>query len=125
MSNFQTFRLNIYETSGDTEILQEREIPFDSFGYTLFIFDIVKLILYTLYFGKQNVNDMVFMKNNPNKIGQGEIVALLWNMVVNYCNTLNFIYFVILSREYDVNQLMREQKYVDSQKMSGLYQTAQ
>lgn len=64
------------------------------------------------------------MKNNPNKIGQGEIVALLWNMTVNYCNTINFLYFVILSREYDVNQLLREQKYVDSQKMSGLYQTA-
>ena len=67
---------------------------------------------------------MVFMKNNPNKIGQGEIVGLLWNMTVNYCNTINFLYFYILSREYDVNQLLREQKYVDSQKMSGLYQTA-
>ena len=68
---------------------------------------------------------MLFIKNNPDKIGSGELVALMWNMTVNYCNTVNFIYFLILSREYDVNQILREEKYVDSQQMSGLYQTAQ
>jgi len=117
--------LNIYETAGDTETLAEKGIEYDGMGYFLFVFDIVKLILYTLYFGKQNLNDILFLKNNPGNIGSGEIVALLWNMTVNYCNTLNFIYFIILSREYDVNQLLRDRKYVDSQQMSEMYQTAQ
>lgn len=104
--------------------MSEKGIPYDSWGYTLYIFDIVKLVLYTIYFGKQNLNDIIFIKNNPNKVGMGEIVALMWNMTVNWCNTVNFIYFMILSREYDVNSLLRDRKYVDSQQMSHYYQTA-
>ena len=42
-----------------------------------------------------------------------------------YLNIFNFIYFVGLSLEYDVNELLREDKYVDSQMMSSTYQTAQ
>ena len=41
-----------------------------------------------------------------------------------YLNIFNFIYFVGLSLEYDVNELLREDKYVDSQMMSSTYQTA-
>ena len=104
--------------------LSDKKIKYNDIGYTLFVFDVVKLVMYTIYFGKQNINDLLFFKNNINRVGGPEIVALLWNMTVMYCNCFNFIYFMILSREYDVNTILRENKYVDSQKMSGLYQTA-
>jgi hypothetical protein len=63
-ANYRTFRLNIYQRLDDTYKLEElgllSEYPF---GFTLFVFDIVKLVLYTVYFGQQNIKDLRFFYN--------------------------------------------------------------
>ena len=51
-ANYQTYRLDIYQLSGDVETLDDKKIAYDNAGFVLFIFDVVKLSLYGLYFGK-------------------------------------------------------------------------
>ena len=50
-ANFQTFRVNIYQTYGDTAALNAAGYDVDESKVTIFIFDAVKLALYSLYFG--------------------------------------------------------------------------
>jgi len=59
-SNYQTFKLNIYQTFKDTSKLAEAGEEYDTWGVTLFLFDSIKLALYTLYYGKQQYNDVRF-----------------------------------------------------------------
>jgi hypothetical protein len=48
---------------------------------------------------------------------------MLWNGLVSFFNIGNFILFMILST-YDVNTILRENAFVDSQTLAGYYQTA-
>lgn len=41
-----------------------KEFKIENEGYNNYIFDIVKLVLYTLYFGKQQLNDFTNMCKN-------------------------------------------------------------
>jgi hypothetical protein len=124
-SNYQTFRLNIYQTSGDTSTLQAEGQVIDAYGYTLLVFDIVKLVMYTVYFGKQQINDFANLYKNCYQATFGDYSLMFWNFLVSYFNIGNFILFIILSRNYDVNELLRQNKFVNSQEMSGYYQVAQ
>jgi hypothetical protein len=57
--------------------------------------------------------------------GFGEYFSIFWNAMVSFCNIINFILFIILSRSYDVNTILRENTYLDSGTVSGYYQMAQ
>ena len=63
-SNFQTFRLNTYQTPGNTKYLKEAGVETNNYGLTLLIFDSIKLSLYTIYYSKQQINDIRFFLAN-------------------------------------------------------------
>lgn len=90
----------------------------------MLVFDIVKLVMYTVYFGKQQINDFANLYKNCYQATFGDYSLMFWNFLVSYFNIGNFILFIILSRNYDVNELLRENKFVNSQEMSGYYQVA-
>lgn len=41
--------------------------------------------------------------------------------MVSYMNAGNFIYFIILSQNYDANTILMDNKYVNSALMSSYY----
>lgn len=110
---------------GDLSELNKAGIPYDNAGYVLFVFDVVKLVLYTLYFGKQLINDCVFLCKHFNLATGSNYFKLLWNMGVLFCNIGNFVLFMVLSRNYDVNTMLHNNKHVDSHTISSYYQLAQ
>lgn len=125
-ANFQTFRLNIYQTYADTAALAADEIEVDESRVNLFIFDAVKLALYSLYFGFQNFIDIRLLIS-LNCIGAtgGQYFKIVWNGCVNYLNIINFVYFIQLSFKYGtVNENLRSTDYIDSHKMAVMYQEA-
>jgi hypothetical protein len=100
-ANFQTFRLNIYQTYGDTATLNAQGYEVDTSKVSIFIFDAVKLACYSLYFGYQNYVDIKVLVS-LNFIGAtgGQYFKIVWNGLVNYFNLINFIYFIMLSYSY-------------------------
>jgi len=90
----------------------------------LLVFDLVKLILYTIYFGQQNIADILFFVKYPNRIDGGKISAFLRNCLVNFLNLVNFIYFYNLSVKYNVNDILRENGFINSQALANDYVTA-
>mmetsp|Transcript_5847 Transcript_5847/g.9389 ORF Transcript_5847/g.9389 Transcript_5847/m.9389 type:complete len:238 (-) Transcript_5847:39-752(-) len=55
----------------------------------------------------------------------GDIFQVVWNMTVSILNITNFILFVILSRGYDVNKMLRDNVFIDSYTMMNYYWYAQ
>lgn len=94
-------------------------------GIKLFYFDLTKLILYTLYFGKQQINDIRFFLKNFHKAEFSDFFSLIWNLLVSVMNIGNFIFFMVLSRNYDVNNTLRNNEFVDSHSLYRLYWFAQ
>lgn len=123
-ANFQTFRLNIYQTFSDTSDLELKEDD-EQWGLVLLIFDSVKLALYTLYFGKQQINDVQNFMKKKLLADFSDYFLIIWNSLVSFMNISNFVLFLILSRGYDVNEILRENKFLDSNSMSSFYQSAQ
>ena len=69
----------------------------------------VKLALYTLYFGTgflldcNQVRKLNFINGTP-----GQYFNMLWNLLVNLCNIFNTAYFIQLSfQEGYVNDMLR------------------
>ena len=126
-SNFQSFRLNIYQTYDDTASLKEQGIEVDDSKTTVFIFDAIKLALYSLYFGALNYIDLkVLIRLNFIGATPGQYFGIIWNGLINYFNLVNFIYFIMLSKNNGfVNDLLRENKFVDSAYLASIYGTAQ
>lgn len=126
-ANFQTFRLNIYQTYGDTAALEAQGIEVDTSRVNTFIFDAVKLACYSLYFGYQNFVD-IRQLISLNCIGAtgGQYFQIVWNGLINYFNLINFIYFIMLTRSFGtVNEVLRGTEYIDSNLMANMYQEAQ
>lgn len=113
--------MNTYATIGDTKTLKDKNEKVTSTGIKLFYFDLVKLILYTLYFGKQNINNIRFFMKNFHKAEFSDFFAMIWNILVSVMNVGNFIFFMILSRKYDVNTILRDNEFVDSHSLYRLY----
>lgn len=120
-SNYQTFRLNIYQLSSDTATLVEQGVVVEAYGYFLFWFDLIKLILYSLYFGKQQINDVKFFLKRYYMAGLGEVFSVVWNATVTFMNLANFILFVNLSRNYNVNNMLRSTEFIDSYAIMSKY----
>jgi len=124
-SNFQTFRLNIYQLGSATSFFEENGVTVDAYGYTLFVFDVVKLVLYTVYFGKQQLNDIINLYKNCYKATFADYFMMGWNFTVSFMNIANFILFMILSTSYDVNNIVQANEHINSAEMSSYYQQAQ
>ena len=92
---------------------------------TIFYFDLTKLILYSLYFGKQQINDIKFFLNNFHKAEFSDFFSVVWNILVSVMNVGNFIFFMILSMQNDVNTFLRTNEFVDSHSLYRLYWYAQ
>jgi hypothetical protein len=91
-ANFQTFRLNIYQTYGDTASLTEQGYEVDQSKVGTFIFDAVKLAAYSLYFGYKNYVDIRdLLRLNCIGATGGQYFGIVWNGLVNYFNLINFI----------------------------------
>ena len=56
----------------------------------------------------------MFVKNHLSQVGGSQLFQIMWNGAVMYLNIMNFIYFISLSLEMDVNDLLRKDEYVDS-----------
>ena len=114
----------MYQRPGDTSALEEQGVEVISIGSTYFYFDLVKLIMYTIYFGKQQVNDFVTLYKDCLHATSGDYFMLLWNGLVSYFNIGNFILFMALS-SVNVNTILRENNYVNSLDLSNNYQVSQ
>lgn len=79
----------------------------------MFRFDLFKLIVYTIYYGKKQYEDIKFISQNPNRIGE-QITEMIWNGTVSFLNICNFYLFIGLSLDYDTNTLLRENKFINS-----------
>jgi len=91
----------------------------------MLFFDVGKLILYTLYFGKQQLNDFVGLYRNCYGAGFGDFFLIIWNFMVLFCNIGNFILFWTLSKDYDVNDILRNNVYINTARLSEYYSLAQ
>jgi hypothetical protein len=120
-SNFQTFRLNTYQTPGNTKYLKEAGVETNNYGLTLLIFDAIKLSLYTIYYSKQQINDIRFFLANYHQASFGDVFQLVWNGLISFFNIYNFTLFMMLSMGQDVNFLLRENAYVDSYALMRMY----
>ena len=123
-SNIQTYRLNIYQTLSDTSAIAAAGEEVSSGPFIIFVFDCVKLALYSLYFGYQNWQDIKFLKNMSAIATGADVFRLVWNLTVMFLNIGNFILFLMLSRDADVNDLLRRNELVNSNKLSMYYYMA-
>ena len=71
------------------------------------------------------LNDIIKVFKQFQQMEAGDWFLILWNGTVMAMNIINFVYFVILSRTYDVNTILIDNVYVDSLEMSTMYQKAQ
>ena len=111
----------------DTAALGEAGIEHDTWGFTILVFDCVKLALYSLYYGKQQWNDLAYFVAN---VGTGRLTGadyfgIVWNAAISVLNITNFVFFILLSRSYDVNEMLRADAFVDSSALYGYYWMAQ
>lgn len=97
-ADFQTFRLNVYQTFGDTSALAETGEKIDSKGRYVLIFDTVKLILYTLFFGKRLYDNIKFFISKYIVATSSDFFNLIWNALVTFFNISNFVFFIQLSQ---------------------------
>jgi len=81
--------------------------------------------LYTIYYSKQQYNDIRFFLNNYHQASFGDIFQLIWNGMVSFFNIYNFALFMMLSMGQDVNFLLRENAYVNSYDLMRMYWLAQ
>lgn len=126
-ANFNTYRLNTYQNPEQTRALTEKGIPFNKDQETIFYFDIVKLSLYTLYFGTGFLSDL----NHVRKLNlingtPGQYFNMVWNVLVNFCNITNTVNFIQLSFFCGyVNDMLRNDVFIDSYKLANIYATGQ
>ena len=111
---------------GDTAAITEagHEVGYTR-GLTLLIFDSVKLALYSIYYAKQQLNDVAFFLKNWHRASFGDFFSVLWNATISTLNITNFALFLLLSRAYDVNEMLRANAFVDSYTMMSYYWFAQ
>ena len=84
---------------GDTAALDEAGMEHDTWGFTILVFDCVKLALYSLYYGKQQWNDLAYFVAN---VGTGRLTGadyfgIVWNAAISVLNITNFVFFIMLS----------------------------
>jgi hypothetical protein len=63
----------------------------------------------------------MFLVKHFNLATGANYFKLIWNVGVLFCNIGNFVLFMILSRNYDVNKMLLENKHVDSHTISSYY----
>ena len=91
----------------------------------MLIFDTVKLILYTLFFGKRLYDNIKFFISKYIVATGSDFFNLIWNALVTFFNISNFVYFVQLSQNQDVNEILRRNEFLDSYQLYQQYRTAQ
>ena len=115
----------MYQTFGDTSALSETGEQINSKGRYVLIFDTVKLILYTLFFGKRLYDNIKFFISKYIVATGSDFFNLIWNALVTFFNISNFVYFVQLSQNQDVNEILRRNEFLDSYQLYQQYRTAQ
>jgi hypothetical protein len=124
-ANYQTFRLNTYQSYGDTSALSEAGEEVESKGTTILIFDAVKLALYTIFFGQRLFTSIKFFITSYIVATGSDFFNLIWNALVTFFNISNFVLFLMLSKNYDCNEILRKNEYVNSYDLQQLYWLAQ
>lgn len=99
-------------------------------GYVNYVFDLVKLILYSVYYFWQQIIDfMTLFKNIRNTVVSdkgfnmtgGDLFLMVWNTMISVLNIGNFFFFVLLSSTYDVNTILNDYTYIDHANISSYY----
>lgn len=124
-ADFQTFRINIYQTASDTSALSDAGMTIESKGRTVLIFDGVKLALYSIFFGQRLYESIKFFISSYIVATGSDFFNLIWNTLVTFFNISNFVLFLMLSRNYDANEILRKNEFVDSYQLQSLYRQAQ
>jgi len=95
-------------------------------GFTLFIFDTIKLSLYTIFFFYQNIKDIKYLIEKKGIADAGVFLSVIWNLFVSVMNIGNYIIFVLLSRSYGfTNDILKQNQFIDSHQLQSLYWQAQ
>jgi hypothetical protein len=71
------------------------------------------------------MNDVKFFLKRYYMASFGDFFSVIWNALVSFMNITNFILFLVLSSEDDVNNILRDNKFIDSNKLMSRYQYAQ
>ena len=129
--NFQTYKINNYQMKSDITYLMENpdQVPsedgLDTQALFNLYFDTIKLAIYTLYFGKQQYNDVKNFLKNYMTATFGDYFTLILNATISFLNITNYLFFSLLSYSYDVNKTLREDVYVNSYQLYRQYWFAQ
>lgn len=123
-ADYQTYKLNIYQTIADTKALNDLGIEVESKGGQILIFDAVKLALYTIFFGQRLFRNIKLVVTQPAFVTGSDIFNLTWNALISFFNISNFVMIMILSKSYDVNELLRKNEYFDSHALMSMYSLA-
>ena len=97
----------MYQTFEDTSALTEAGQVIESKGRNVLIFDAVKLALYTIFFGYRLYDNIKFFVSKYIVATGSDFFNLVWNALVTFFNISNFVYFLVLSMKYDVNDILR------------------
>ena len=54
-------------------------------------------------------------------MGLGDLTLIVWNGMIQYFNTMNFVYFCILSGSYDVLSIVEANQFQDWAYIANLY----
>ena len=105
----------------DTEALKNKGVKVESPGHTILVFDAIKLGMYQVFFGYRLIIKIRFFLKQWVVASTGDFIMLFWNVMVNFFNIYSFVLFVILSRQLDVNTILRENENINSYKLMEMY----
>lgn len=94
---------------------------------TVFVLDCVKLAMFTIYFGIDNIFQVYQLLTSKQAItGSIQLLAsIAGKFFVNVANIANFVFMMQLSYSYkNVNDLLRTEKFLNSYEMANLFTQA-
>ena len=105
--------------------MKQNGVAVKSKGTTNLIYDSVKLGLYLIFFGTRFSTMLWWMKNNWIFAGASDFINFFWNGIILILVIYSFIINYILSSEFDTNEVLKKNEFIDSYRLGNMYDSAQ
>jgi len=105
--------------------LIKKGVKVNSKGITILIYDSVKLGLYLIFFGNRFLILLWWMKNNWIFAGTGDFINFFWIGIINILVIYSFIIYYMLSSEFDTNEVLKKNEFIDSFRLGNMNYNAQ